>query len=271
MRRRQTFPVPVLGVILLGLVGCGGDRPQPRAEPPTSTTIGVQAALTTTVVGTSTTVTTLRAPATSVRATTTTTAAPVLREGIPQVTAAPARAAVGERVRIEGTGFSDGMWRSADEPLWLAGAVGGCSFYAEAAHSVTVSAAGHLAGEFTVPTTGGCRMSDIRRPVISGTYKITFSCTPCFIGELVVTSPAIACQNVSFTPNTDDAAGSIIATGTTCAEAEALVRKVGALGGPPGMEADGYVCAQTGQSDVGLASTEYECTNGPKKVTFNRT
>lgn len=260
---------------LIVLVGCSGDDtrslgPVPTAPATTSTTT---VAVTSTVAPTTTTTPT--APVTTVRpANTTTTAGPRVVNGIPQVTATPTRAAVGGSVRIEGTGFTDPMWRVADPPLWLA-VSSGCDFYAEATHSVTVSAAGRLAGELTVPDAGACRMSDVgERPMTAGAYRIVFACTPCVIGELQVTTTAGHCFDVGFTPNSDNVAGQIMATGLTCAEAEAFVRKVGvqarSVDGPARLEMDGFVCVRTRQSDLGLPAADYECTSGAKKVTFHR-
>ena len=89
---------------------------------------------------------------------------------------------MGARVRLEGTGFTDGMWMATGATLWLAES-GGCNLYAEAQHSITVSPSGRLTGELTVPRVGNCRMSSIgERPVTAGTYRIVFTCTACSIG-----------------------------------------------------------------------------------------
>jgi hypothetical protein len=255
---------------LLVLTGCSGDDARSLGPVPTAPTTS-----TTSLPITSTAPPTTSTPVTTVRAsTTTTTVAPVVVNGIPQVTVTPARAPVGSRVRLEGTGFTDAMWRVTEPALWLAGGTG-CNFYAQATHSVTVSAAGRLAGEFTVPSVGGCRMSDIgERPVTSGTYRIVFACTPCAVGELQVTTTAGPCVAVAFAPNSDSLASDITATGMDCAEAEALVRKtrsqLGPVNGAARLEVDGFVCVRTAQSDRGLPSADYECTSGPKKVTFHR-
>jgi hypothetical protein len=260
---------------LLVLAGCSGDEPRSLGPVPTAPATSTT---TTTLPVTSTApaTTATSAPATTVRApVTTTTAGPVMVDGIPQVTVTPSRAPVGGRVRVEGSGFTDPMWRAADAPLWLAGG-SGCNFYAQATHSVTVSAAGRLTGEFTVPGAGACRMSDVfDRPVTSGAYRIVFVCTPCVVGEVEVTTTAGLCLDVGYTPNADDVAGQIMATGVDCAEAEALVRKVGtqavAVGGPARLEVDGFVCVKTAQNDGrGLPSADYSCTSGAKKVTFHR-
>jgi hypothetical protein len=117
-------------------------------------------------------------------------------------------------------------------------------------------------------------------PLIGGTYNISYQCTACHIGQIEITAPAstiaLKCENVGFTPNSDNLASDIVATGLSCAEAEALVRKVGPPLGPinglPRAEADGFVCVRTSQTEGrGLPSSTYECTSGGKTVTFHRT
>ena len=275
MRRHRIFPVAILAVVgFLVLTGCSGDGarslgPVPTA-PATSTTTTPPPAPSTTA-ATPTTAATL----TTVRASTTTTTGPRLVDGIPQVPATPARAPIGGVVRIEGTGFTDPMWKGADAPLWLVGRTP-CDLFAEATHSVTVSAAGRLTGEFTVPLAGGCHMAAGGAiGLTAGTYRIVFSCTPCTIGQLEVTTSAGPCADVGFAPNSDNLASGIIAAGMSCAEAEALVRRVGArlvaVGGPERLESEGFVCVRTAQSDYGLPSSDYECSSGSKRVAFHRT
>lgn len=236
------------------------------AAPSTTTTTA------TTTIATALTTTSARPPASTAPSTT---VAPVLVNGTPQVTATPARAAVGAKVRIEGTGFTDPMWQAGSTNLWLAEKTG-CNLYAQAVNAITVSAAGRLTGALTVPAVGNCRMSDIgERPVTSGSYRIVFTCTACAIGEIEVTTTAGPCVNVGFAPNSDDVAAEIVANGVGCVEAEALVRKVGVqlrpVGGPSRLEADGWVCARTNESTgPGLPFSSYECINGTKKVTFRR-
>ena len=264
-----------LSSILLGLVvlsGCSGDGartlgPVPTA-PSTSTTAST-VAVATTKAEPAVTPTTVRPSST------TTTAGPRLVDGIPQVTATPARAAVGGQVRIEGIGFTDSMWRVADAPLWLVGRTG-CALYAQANHSVMVSASGRLTGEFTVPAFGGCRMSEgSAEPVTAGTYRIAFACTPCFIGDLDVTAGAGRCADVVFAPNSDNLASAVTAFNIPCTEAEALVRRAGpqagAVNGSARFEVDGFTCVRTAESDRGLPSADYDCTSGARRVVFHRT
>ncbi len=277
MRRNRSSRASTMAVagllVVLGACSGGGD-PQSLGPVPTAPSTTVEPTTTTTVPAATTTTargaTTTRPPAGSAPAST---VKPVVVEGVPQVTASPARAAVGARVRIDGTGFTDEMWQARGATLWLAEKAG--CLYAEAQHSVAVSAAGRLTGELTVPASGNCRMSDVgERPVTSGAYRIVFACTACAIGELVVTTTAGPCVNVEFAPSSDNLAVEIRATGVGCVEAEALVRKVGtqvrSVGGPSRVEADGWVCVRTSQSDQGLPSSEFECLNGSRKVTFRR-
>ena len=279
MRRNalsRLVPAMVAGLLLF--TSCSGDGsdatslgPVPTAPDTTPTTAPAPTTTTTTTAPRATTTTTRASTATSVR--------PVVVDGVPQVTATPAVAAVGARVRIEGTGFTDDMWKVGEAPLWLSGpGPEGCNLYAEAKHTVTVSAAGRLSGEFVVPYLAGCRMSESGEavPVGAGVYRIVFPCAVCFIGEIEVTTGSVRCADVGFTPNSDDVASRIIAAGMTCAEAEALVRTVGAqvrsVGGPPRVEADGFVCVRTSQDDGarGLPSSAFECTSGSRKVAFVR-
>lgn len=83
----------------------------------------------------------------------------------------------------------------------------------------------------------------------------------------------LRCQMVGFTPNSEDAAGEVMATGLSCAEAEAFVRIAGARtssGGPQELDVSGYHCVRTRSEQDPLPQSFYECTNGPKKVTFVR-
>ncbi|MEA2828758.1 MAG: hypothetical protein QOG43_3197 [Actinomycetota bacterium] len=85
------------------------------------------------------------------------------------------------------------------------------------------------------------------------------------------------CDDQSFTPNTEDIANHIVATGLSCKDAEAFVGKVGPLvgatGGPANISVAGFACVRTREDDgtYGLPSSDYECTSGDKKVTFHRT
>jgi len=85
------------------------------------------------------------------------------------------------------------------------------------------------------------------------------------------------CADQNFTPNSEDIAGDVVATGLSCAEAEAFLRKVGPLvgatGGPANITVDGFACVRTRENDgaYGIPSSDYECTSGARTVTFHRT
>jgi hypothetical protein len=272
----RLWPLAVAGLLVLTGCSSGGD---PASLGPVPTAPSTVPETTATTAPATTTTTAARATTTTTRSSTATTSRPAVVDGVPQVTATPARAPVGARVRIEGTGFTDDRWKAGAPPLWLSGpGPEGCNLFAEAEHTVTVSAAGRLTGELVVPYVGGCRMSESGDavPVRAGVHRIVFACTACFIGEIEVTAGAVRCADVGFTPNSDDVAGGIVAAGMTCAEAEALVRTVGqqvqSLGGPSRVEASGFVCVRTSQDDGsrGLPSSTFECTSGSKRVTFVR-
>lgn len=81
------------------------------------------------------------------------------------------------------------------------------------------------------------------------------------------------CQTIPFTPNSEDAASSVTATGLSCEEAEAFVRVAGrrtSSGGPSSVNVDGYRCVLTRSVQDPLPQAFFECTNGSKKVTFVR-
>lgn len=81
------------------------------------------------------------------------------------------------------------------------------------------------------------------------------------------------CGQVGFTPDSEDAAGDITATGVTCDEARAFVEVAGrrtSSGGPPSLEVDGWRCVVTYATDDPLPRSDYRCTRGPATVTFER-
>jgi hypothetical protein len=83
----------------------------------------------------------------------------------------------------------------------------------------------------------------------------------------------LKCQSVGFTPNSEDGAFDVMATGLSCADAEAFVRVAGARtssGGPPELDVSGYHCVRTRSEQDPLPQAFYECTDGPRKVTFVR-
>lgn len=272
-RMRLLAAAGVVGALALSACSGGGDA---GSEP-------LAAARTTTTTAPPEDPSPTTAPVTdTTRPRTATTVAPAAEyvNGVPQVRATPARGPIGTRVTIEGSGFTEGNWKAQGVSLWLVGSASGCALYADAEHTVRVSADGRLTGDFVVPRSGGCRMSDTGFSQLpAGSYKIAFQCTACMIGEFEVTGSnapsATVCKDVGFSPNTDNLASDIVATGIPCAEAEAFVRKVGGPLGPinglPRTESDGFVCERTSQQEAGLPSATYVCTSGSRRITFVRT
>lgn len=83
----------------------------------------------------------------------------------------------------------------------------------------------------------------------------------------------VQCGTVGFTPNSEDAAGDIRATGPSCDEARAFVRVAGSRtssGGPQELDVEGYHCVRTRTEQEPLPQAFYECTNGPDRITFVR-
>ena len=83
----------------------------------------------------------------------------------------------------------------------------------------------------------------------------------------------LRCNTVAFTPNSEDAASEVTATGLPCREAEAFVRVAGqrtSSGGPAELDVEGYRCVRTGVEEDPLPRSSFECVNGAKKVTFVR-
>lgn len=181
---------------------------------------------------------------------------------------------MGATVHVDGYGFTDPHWRDPGPPLWLSGAGGdpGCLVYAEAQHTVRVTPDGRPHGDFVVPSHGGCRQSGVSEFALSPvTYAIVFQCTVCTIGTFEVTGtapPASAeCTTVGFTPQTEDAASSIVASGLSCNEAEAFLRRLGpsvSPGGPARIELEGFNCVLTRHEEEPLPQGFYECTSGSK-------
>lgn len=86
-------------------------------------------------------------------------------------------------------------------------------------------------------------------------------------------APTLECLTVGFTPNSEDAASDVRATGLTCADAEAFVAVAGrqtSSGGPAEVDVEGYRCVRTRSEQDPLPRSFYECTSGSRTVTFVR-
>ena len=76
------------------------------------------------------------------------------------------------------------------------------------------------------------------------------------------------CGQVAFTPNSDDAAGQIRATGLTCGLARDFVRD---SKGRPGRRFRGFTCTSAAVDDpMGLAYTRFRCTGAGDVIRWRR-
>jgi hypothetical protein len=90
------------------------------------------------------------------------------------------------------------------------------------------------------------------------------------------TTAFVACADVGLPSGPADLASEIRAVGLSCADAAALIAKVGPqvtpAGAPPRVESDGFVCLAAGTrgTDHGPPSAVFQCTSGAMKVSFVR-
>ncbi|MCA1674554.1 MAG: hypothetical protein LC799_20985 [Actinobacteria bacterium] len=83
----------------------------------------------------------------------------------------------------------------------------------------------------------------------------------------------VRCGTVGFTPNSEDAASEITATGTSCEEARPFVEMAGrqtSSGGPDELDLSGYHCVRTRSEQDPLPRAFFECTKGSTTITFVR-
>lgn len=113
-------------------------------------------------------------------------------------------------------------------------------------------------------TTSTTATSTTTAPTTATTTTIPMTTTPAATRE---------CGQVGFTPNSEDVAGDITATGVTCDEARSFVEVAGrrtSSGGPPSLDVDGWRCVVTHATDDPLPRSDYRCTRGRATVTFGR-
>jgi len=293
-RRRWWFGIGLAAVVLATACGDGGagTREEAGVERPArvvATTTAPPPATPTTVATATTVVTPSTTPTTSGRPQT---AEPIVNRpdaeyvnDTPQVRAFPTRGPAGTRVRLEGYGFTDEMWRADGGNLWLS-SIGGvdCSLMASAEHDLRVSGDGHLTGSFIVPEKGICRFSDGREVLTGGFgYHIAYQCTACQIGRFTVILPGESAEEPTGTPcdgwvgfgGGENLASEIYADGLSCEDAKTFVQahggSLGPIAGAAHIDADGFSCDRTGQSDRYLPRANYKCTRGAQAIFFIRT
>jgi hypothetical protein len=86
------------------------------------------------------------------------------------------------------------------------------------------------------------------------------------------TEMPLACADIGFAPQSDNIATHIVATGTDCSEAQALVRKVAAEHNvttrPRELTSGAFACSVVTE-DVALPVSHYICIDGARKVTWD--
>ncbi len=281
MRTNRRWRWSVLGVAaFVVLAGCGdgggaGDEVG-VARPPTEPT--------TTTVPVLVTNSTVAQPTATTTPTTVALPEPVFVGGIPQVTVTPTRGTVGTRVEVDGYGF-EGRWQ-AGGPLWLSNSADEtCGLLAEVDEDLLLGTDGHLTGSFVVPETGVCRSSPGSAINVAGNrLDILYRCdTDCRIGTFTVILPGESteeptgteCEGYVVFGRGEDLAGDIYADGLSCEEAKAFLQAhaqpTGAMNGAAHIEAEGFSCDRTGQSDRYLPRSNYKCTSGDQAIFFIRT
>lgn len=88
------------------------------------------------------------------------------------------------------------------------------------------------------------------------------------------TAAPAACGDLGFTPQTEDAAWDITATGVDCEAARELVTWVAAnhnfYSGPPSLDAPGFSCTMRLEDDT-MPAGFYTCSSGPATVEWKKT
>lgn len=80
------------------------------------------------------------------------------------------------------------------------------------------------------------------------------------------------CGDVGFTPQTDDGAFNIVATGVSCERARrvATMTRNRRYADPLSYEADGFSCTGTRVPNEGLPGVDWRCTRNGDTITFTR-
>jgi hypothetical protein len=85
----------------------------------------------------------------------------------------------------------------------------------------------------------------------------------------------IACGDIAFSPNSDDMATNIVATGVSCAEATDLVRTVRGqhnfVDGPRAFTAAGWACTVSTDTASPVPVGHYRCSRGDSSVSWDKT
>lgn len=209
---------------------------------------------------------------------------PLYVDGVPQVTVTPSRAPAGTRVTVDGTGFTDEMWRTGGGTLWLSitGGQSSCYLMAEADHDLRVDDLGHLTGSFVVPDSGVCRFTAGDEMRTAGfDFHLAFQCTACLIGTFSVPPDApppdgegvaptgTYCGTLAFSHGEVESA-ELYADGLSCDDTGAVLVDSWSwapVTGPQHVDVAGFSCDRVGQSSSPPRAT-YRCTSGAQSVWF---
>jgi hypothetical protein len=120
----------------------------------------------------------------------------------------------------------------------------------------------------------GCGGAD--QATSAGTPPTSAATVPAPTTVAPSSTKAVSCADMTLSTGPTDLASEIKAVGLSCADAAALIGKVGPqvtpAGGPPRVESDGFVCVPQGSrgTDHGPPSAIFQCTSGAMLVSFVR-
>ncbi len=140
---------------------------------------------------------------------------------------------------------------------------------AAAVMGIALSACGNRDGTASSSTT----TTAVTTSSTQATSSTTVPTTTASSQTTAAAARTLECETVGFTPQTEDAASSIRATGIGCDEARSFVKAAGALtssGGPASVDVGGYRCVRTRSLEDPIPQAFYECTKDAIKVAFVR-
>ena len=138
--------------------------------------------------------------------------------------------------------------------------------------ALSAGGCGRGAEETTTTTTTDATSTTNVAETTTSTSAST-STTPTGGTAVTASGTPLDCGTVGFTPNSEDAASQIKATGLSCAEARAVLGAVGprtSAEGPQELDVEGYHCTRTQVVQDPLPFSAYECKSGAKRITFVR-
>lgn len=170
-------------------------------------------------------------------------------------------------VALLGTGLVVASARSGSDREVISGSTGPSG-------SAPVTSAPMPSVPPTVASSVTSSMAPAVPPTVSPTVPPTPSPSPTEAPITTAVAQNLDCEPIGFTPGTDDVAGSIEATGVTCAEAHAFIRSVhtGPISYPyDSFSLNGYDCGVV-RVEQELPATNFTCTAaGGRRITWTKT